>query len=369
MARRSAMLVQTVATANAHFVWLSANGHGEAVAEFNEPGLLTDPALLGKLENMTVGQVHTMDGATQDLSFMTRGAGGGYHCAAELYAPLPAQGSMAVEVQATYGLYAVGADEGGTGEKDLLKYWATAVHAEPDEWTAVEGAFTNDLEVTLRDPHGGAWASVAPSVDAGSAYHECEPGAVTQDGDTCVVAVVRWKGQRATFDATVSTYDHTGTKLRDSTAEDGVVVVRAPANAQTYALVHHAEQTAGDGYSAINHYATTTFANAVHCHGGGCHTHTGDAYPGTHGGMHGGMGHGDHGGMGGTAERKADGDHAGNVGMIFFFSLFSAFLGGLIGFVLGARRTERGFRLNFWRRGDARFDLEGSSKPRLHEVI
>ena len=35
-------------------------------------------------------------------------------------------------------------------------------------------------------------------------------------------------------------------------------------------------------------------------------------------------------------------------------SLFSACLGGAVGFVLGARRTERGFRLMFWRRGDAR---------------
>jgi hypothetical protein len=31
---------------------------------------------------------------------------------------------MAVEAQATYGLYAVGTDEGGTGEMDLLQYWA-----------------------------------------------------------------------------------------------------------------------------------------------------------------------------------------------------------------------------------------------------
>jgi hypothetical protein len=82
------------------------------------------------------------------------------------------------------------------------------------------------------------------------------------------------------------------------------------------------------------------------------------------GGMHGGYGE-----MGSTSERKADGDHAGNTGMLFFFSLFSACLGGAVGFVLGARRTERGFRLMFWRRGDARFDLEGSSKARLSDVI
>ena len=128
MARSIALLTIT-APASGHFVWLSANGHGEAVAEFNEPGRLTDPHLLGKLYNMTRGQVHTMEGTTSDLHFMTRGAGDGYHCAAEVYAPLPQQGSMAVEAQATYGLYAVGTDEGGTGEKDLLQYWATAVHA------------------------------------------------------------------------------------------------------------------------------------------------------------------------------------------------------------------------------------------------
>jgi hypothetical protein len=33
--------------------------------------------------------------------------------------------------------------------------------------------------------------------------------------------------------------------------------------------------------------------------------------------------------------------------------------------VLGARRTERGFQLKFWRRGDPRFDLEGSSKTSM----
>ena len=377
MARSIALLTITV-PASGHFVWLSANGHGEAVAEFNEPGRLTDPHLLGKLYNMTRGQVHTMDGATSDLHFMTRGAGDGYHCAAEVYAPLPQQGSMAVEAQATYGLYAVGTDEGGTGEEDLLQYWATAVHAEPTEWGAVEDAFKNDFEVTLRDPQGAKWATVAPSVDVSNQNNECEPDAATHEsGDTCVVAVVRWKGQRATFDVTVSTYDHTGAKLRDSIAEDGVVVVRAPADAQTYALVHHAEEKpgtteSGESYDVVNHYATTTFANNVHCHGGSCHTHAG-AYAGPHGGMHGGHGeggmHGGYGEMGSTSERKADGDHAGNTGMLFFFSLFSACLGGAVGFVFGARRTERGCRFDLPRRGDARFDLEGSSKARLSEVI
>ena len=367
---RSIALLAIIAPASGHFVWLSANGHGEAVAEFNEPGRLTDPHLLGKLFNMTRGQVHTMDGTTSDLHFMTRGAGDGYHCAAEVYAPLPHQGSMAVEAQATYGLYAVGTDEGGTGEKDLLQYWATAVHAEPTEWGAVEDAFKNDFEVTLRDPQGAKWATVAPSVDVSNQNNECEPDAATHEsGDTCVVAVVRWKGQRATFDVTVSTYDHTGAKLRDSIAEDGVVVVQAPADAQTYALVHHAEEKpgtteSGESYDVVNHYATTTFANSVHCHGGSCHTHAG-AYAGPHGGMHGGGMHGGYGGMGSTSERKADGDHAGNTGMLFFFSLFSACLGGAVGFVLGARRTERGFRLMFWRRGDPRFDLEGSSKTSM----
>jgi hypothetical protein len=366
---RSIALLAIIAPASGHFVWLSANGHGEAVAEFNEPGRLTDPHLLGKLYNMTRGQVHTMEGTTSDLHFMTRGAGDGYHCAAEVYAPLPHQGSMAVEAQATYGLYAVGTDEGGTGEKDLLQYWATAVHAEPTEWGAVEDAFKNDFEVTLRDPQGAKWATVAPSVDVSNQNNECEPDAATHEsGDTCVVAVVRWKGQRATFDVTVSTYDHTGAKLRDSIAEDGVVVVRAPADSQTYALVHHAEPKpgpteSGESYDVVNHYATTTFANNVHCHGGSCHTHAG-AYAGPPGGMLGGYGE-----MGSTSERKADGDHAGNTGMLFFFSLFSACLGGAVGFVLGARRTERGFRLMFWRRGDARFDLEGSSKARLSDVI
>ena len=104
MARPFTTLLALATSTNAHFVWLSANGHGEAVAEFNEPGRLTDPHLLGKLFNMTRGQVHTMDGTTSDLHFMTRGAGDGYHCAAEVYAPLPQQGSMAVEAQATYGL-------------------------------------------------------------------------------------------------------------------------------------------------------------------------------------------------------------------------------------------------------------------------
>ena len=138
-------------------------------------------------------------------------------------------------------------------------------------------------------------------------------------------------------------------------------------------FVHHAEQKpgtteSGESYAVVNHYATTTFANAVHCHGGSCHTHAG-AYAGPHGGMHGGGMHGGYGGMGSSSERKADGDHAGNTGMLFFFSLFSACLGGAVGFVLGARRTEQGFRLMFWRRGDARFDLQGSSKPQLSEVI
>ena len=133
---------------------------------------------------------------------------------------------MAVEAQATYGLYAVGTDEGGTGEMDLLQYWATAVHASTDSntledpWGTVEDAFTNDFEVTLRDPQGAAWDTVAPSVDVSNPNNECEPDAATHEsGDTCVVAVVRWKGQRATFDVTVSTYDHTGAKLRDSIAE------------------------------------------------------------------------------------------------------------------------------------------------------
>ena len=42
MARPAAALLAIIAPASGHFVWLSANGHGEAVAEFNEPGRLTD---------------------------------------------------------------------------------------------------------------------------------------------------------------------------------------------------------------------------------------------------------------------------------------------------------------------------------------
>ena len=204
-----------------------------------------------------------------------------------------------------------------------------------DQWSLVEEAFTNDFEVTLRDPQGAAWATVAPSVDVSNPNNEGEPDAATHEsGDTCVVAVVRWKGQRATFDVTVSTYDHTGAKLRDSIAEDGVVVVSGPRTPDLRPRAPRPRKAGHDGErepprrrQPLRHHDFRQRRALPRRQ----LPHALVASHAPHGGMHGGGMHGGYGGMGSTSERKADGDHAGNTGMLFFFSLFSACLGGAIG--------------------------------------
>ena len=86
---------------------------------------------------------------------MTRGAGDGYHCAAEVYAPLPHRGvDGRPKLKRSHGLCAVGTDErAARAEKDLLQYWA-------DGRSCDLKPLKNDFEVTaeiLKAPSGPRW--------------------------------------------------------------------------------------------------------------------------------------------------------------------------------------------------------------------
>ena len=93
----------------------------------------------------------------------------------------------------------------------------------------MQTSLQNDLSITLRDPFTfGPRQSVGAVETDAAPDDQCPRGLAAIDGDVCVLAVVRWKGQQ--IDLNVSTFAN-GKALRTGRAKDGALVVRVPPGA------------------------------------------------------------------------------------------------------------------------------------------
>ena len=91
----------------------------------------------------------------------------------------------------------------------------------------------------MRDPFTfGPRQSVGAVETDAAPDDQCPRGLAAIDGDVCVLAVVRWKGQQVAWNVNVSTFAN-GKALRTGRATDGSLVVRVPPNSDVYALASH----------------------------------------------------------------------------------------------------------------------------------
>lgn len=186
--------------------------------------------------------------------------------------------------------------DAGAGEKFLLeasgssgttKFWAnadavTAAH----DWFDIQDMATAELEITLRDPYmrlpNGTTAAAASArrllarVKAGAGTgvggavdNQCAQGVPVQDGNACVVAVVRFQG-RPLMNAgvNITTWNPASHEImRVSTSKYGVTIVQVPlpgsdACAGAVATGHGCPFFASVSYidtaTATTHFATTS---------------------------------------------------------------------------------------------------------------
>ena len=228
-----------VATAHAHYVWQTTSG-AETTVAFSENGLPGNKNILSAIVNITTGRVAPVGGAASSLTFTQRDA--------VLAAPV-SKGPAAVEAAAPYGLHTI------AGVPVFLNYYASAPRVtDPQQWELVQTSLQNDLSITLRDPFAfGPRQSVGAVETDAAPDDQCPRGLAAIDGDVCVLAVVRWKGQQVDWNVNVSTFAN-GKALRTGRATDGSLVVRVPPNSDVYALASHRV----DGDPPVGHYATTS---------------------------------------------------------------------------------------------------------------
>jgi len=173
---------------------------------------------------------------------------------------------FSLNLACTYGIF----NEDPKKPVSLLKYYSNAgVVTKPRDWFKVQDWNTQEgLEVTIRDP----WMKHAPE-DYGQHLASSDPGdeckaggGPEQDGEACVVAVIRFNGQLLRGNVSLTTYVANGTKLRTTTSTSGVTILKVPLIAslpftEIFAAANYREPYAGtyDGkkYSLVDHWATT----------------------------------------------------------------------------------------------------------------
>jgi len=152
-------------------------------------------------------------------------------------APAGSDGSvLSAALGETYGEKFLLEASGAGGTHAAVKYWANAdAVTTPNDWFVIQDLATAELEVTLRDPYMAPQSAASRrllELSSLSVDNQCEQGAPVQDGNACVVAVVRFKGQLL-MDAnvTITTWSPRAgdaQPLRASTSKYGVTIVQVP---------------------------------------------------------------------------------------------------------------------------------------------
>jgi len=191
-------------------------------------------------------------------------SGGGGELTTSLESSLPFSFNLAC----TFGIF----NEDSTKPISLLKYYSNAdMVTTPNDWFQVQDWSTKKgLEVTIRDP----WMKRPPEqfglglgVASGGPGDECKAGGGSdQDGEACVVAVIRFNGQLLASNVSLTTYFANGTKLRTTFSTSGVTILKVPLSVslpftEVFAAANYKELSAGTfgekNYSLVDHWSTT----------------------------------------------------------------------------------------------------------------
>ena len=244
----TSLLLMMALPGRAHYLWQTTDLDTETTVAFSENGLPGNKNILSAIINITTGRyrsVYPGCPATSPLHFQQQEAMLVAHlpCAASLSFP------AAIEAAAPYGLHTI------AGVPVFLKYYSSASRVtDPADWGQVQTSLQNDLSITLRDPFRFGPRQAVGAVETDPAQDDqCPRGLAAVDGNVCVLAVVRWKGQQVGFNVNVSTFAN-GKALRTGRAKDGALVVRVPPNMDVFALASHRE----DASPPVGHYATAS---------------------------------------------------------------------------------------------------------------
>jgi len=179
-----------------------------------------------------------------------------------------------MELMATYGV--IEHEEPCATAPCLLRVFASASAVQrPHDWFGVQKASNNTgLEITLRDPFmvgamPGEGVLGPPFPLETSPGNQCPLGQAWQDGDACVIAVVKLNGTLLGSNHTIHTYvankGGAAQKVGEVEARGGVTVVSLPRTAkdQTYyaRVVHKHKQWGiykGTAYEETLYEATTS---------------------------------------------------------------------------------------------------------------
>ena len=234
------ILLATLASVDAHYVWLSppTTDANEAIVTFAETPVSKSAAAFVK-HLLPLTAVHSASSpatSSQLLNLTMRSLDSGD---AELVGSIPnaTDRPRMLEGVAVWGLFS----EKDPDDPPLLKYWFSAPTVpRANDWAYVDGASTNRLSLSLR-----------PAA--------CES---QEAADVPTVAIARFDG-RSLPNANITIIDATGARTSTlTTGKDGTAAVRLPPGAPTFAIVSHVERaigvdpSSGKPYKRIAHYAT-----------------------------------------------------------------------------------------------------------------
>jgi hypothetical protein len=248
---------------HAHFLWLKQRGLNTGVVTFDEKAGVPGPAFFLPMvkDKIRVSLVNASGKVDLQLSAHNTSAGGG-----ELTTSINAAPPFSFNLACIFGIF----DEDPKKPVSLLKYYSNAdMVTKPNDWFQVQDWNKQEgLEVTIRDPwmkrSAAEYGVHSVSGDPGD---ECKPHAgPEQDGQACVVAVIRFNGQLLTGNISLTTYIANGTKLRTTVSTSGVTILRIPLNTslpftEVFAAANYREASpgtyGGQNYSLVDHWATT----------------------------------------------------------------------------------------------------------------
>lgn len=250
---------------SAHFLWLKEGGAGEALVTFDEKAGVPGPAFFLPMVADGISLLWTQNLTdSKSLNLTTRNVSSG---CAELVSAFDANPPFRLQLASIFGIF----NEDPAKPVSLLKYTSSAdvVTEQGDWWDLQDLGFQSGLEITIRDPY--ASQPVVQKRSEGNRYpgDQCEPGNKFEDGDACVLAVVRFNGELLKADMNITTFSSNGSMLSTTFQPAdafGMVILKVPLVAsgphtEVFAKVQFVEATTGEfqgqTYQVVDHWATT----------------------------------------------------------------------------------------------------------------
>jgi len=254
------LVIQSV---HAHFLWLKERGTSSGVVTFGEEAGVAGPAFFLPMVEHKINVSIVNSSGKVDLQLSAHNTSGG---AGELTTSFDSAPPFRFNLACTFGVFG----EDPSKPKSLLKYSSNAdMVTKPNDWFPVQDWNTQGgLDVTIRDPwmkqSRGEYGLGLASIDPGD---ECKQGGGSlQDGEACVVAVIRFNGELLAANVSLTTFFGNGTKLRTTFSTSGVTILKVPLNAsqpftEVFASANYKELTpgtySGKEYAFVDNWATT----------------------------------------------------------------------------------------------------------------